>query len=151
MTLRQFFLLTIFSVSVLTTSAQTECDTIEFHKLINNSFQCRWTFFQLPDTISGTIIRHDRQEVGCGIIATASLAIIKTDNDTIRVIDLCSQDSFKTGQKIKIDPGKEPSFQVWIPSNYDIVDKKEHKYFTWSNDFDATILKTAWGHLTAIN
>lgn len=151
MTLKRFFLFTFSLTTVLTSFAQTECDTAEFHKLINNSYQCRWTFFQLTDTITGTIIRHEKQEVGCGIIATASLTIIKTDTDTIRVIGLCNQDSYESGQKIKIIPQNEPSFQVWIPSYYDVVDKNTNKYFTRSNDFDEVILRTTWGHLIVIN
>ena len=83
--------LTICILTSFSVFGQVDCDTAKYSKLLSNSFQCKWNFFQFNDTIEGIIIQHERQMTGCGVLATASLTIIKTDNDTIRVLDLCNQ------------------------------------------------------------
>jgi hypothetical protein len=89
------------------------------------------------------------------------LTIIKTDNDTIRILDLCNNNDYSTGQQVKVIPGSEPKFQVHIPSYIIITGTKgmkmtkeqkkitEKELSTWhSNDYDERILKTTWGEIT---
>jgi hypothetical protein len=158
-----FILLSILSLTKLTVFGQADCDTIKYTKLLSNSYQCKWTFFTLNDTIEGVIVKHERQ-TSCGGIATASLSIVKIDRDTIRVLDLCNIEDYKVGQRVKIIPGAEPKFQVHIPSYIIITgyrkrkmtkqEKKEQKKITkkelslWrANDYDERILKTTWVQL----
>lgn len=129
---------------------QTVCDTTLHPKLISNSFQCTWTFFKLTDTIQRIIIRHERNPTGCGVYATASLSIAKTPTDTIRIIDLCNEDSYEIGQKIKIAPRNEPPFQVHIPYYLEYADARGKKYNWRTNSFDQTVLKTTWAQLQPI-
>ena len=131
-----------------TVFGQTNCDTTKYAKLLNNSSQCWWTFFQLTDTITGTILRHEKQMVACGHLAGASLTIVKTEKDTVRVIDLCNGKNYVKGQKIKIIPRTEPTFQVNLPFHVKWVDKGKNKYILISNKFDKVVLKTTWGHIT---
>jgi hypothetical protein len=161
---KKIFILSSLAFISLFAIGQTDCDTIKYPKLLWNSFQCKWQFFILTDTIQGIIIKHEQQTIGCGTIATASLTIIKTENDTIRVLDLCNLMEYKTGQKVKIVPDTAPNFQVHIPS-YTLItgypvkkrskkEKEEQKKKTeaeskiWhSNEFDESVLKTTWGEI----
>lgn len=151
------FILTIFTLTSGPVFGQVDCDTAKYSKLLSNTYQCKWEFFQLEDTIMGVVIKHEQHMIECGVLATASLTIIKTDNDTIRVLDLCNKDNFIEGQKVKIIPRTEPQFQVYIPS-YIIIDRrkkgdkkrktKEVKKNIWhSNNFDESVLKTTWGEI----
>ena len=126
---------------------QTICDTTRYPKLLGNSFQCKWAFFKLSDTTQGIVIKYEKQSTPCGVLATASLAIIKTKQDTIRVIALCDENNYRVGQKVKLIPANEPSFQVNIPSYYDYFDKTKKKYYIRSNSFDETVVRTTWAHI----
>ncbi len=148
------FLLTTFSVF-----GQVDCDTTKYPKLLSNSYQCKWNFFQLNDTIEGVIIKHEKQMIGCGFLATASLTIIETGSDTIRILDLCNLKDYSVGQKVKILPESEPKFQTLIPCYFYTVRiklykgdkgkkvKQDEKAVWHSNDFDERILKTTWGQI----
>lgn len=151
------FILTIFTLTSGSVFGQVDCDTAKYSKLLSNTYQCKWEFFQLEDTIKGVVIKHEQQMTGCGVLATASITIIKTDNDTIRVLDLCNKDNYIEGQKVKIIPRTEPQFQVNIPC-YILIDRrkkgdknrktKEVEKNIWhSNNFDESILKTTWGEI----
>lgn len=160
--------MTVLLLTSVWSFGQIDCDTTKYPKLLSNSYQCKWTFFTLADTVNGIILKHEKQNTGCGLFATASLTIIITDNDTIRVLDLCNQNDYSIGQNIKIVPGAAPNFQVHIPS-YILIsgqkkkkkkmtrqEKEESKKITekelsiWnSNDFDQKILKTTWGQIVA--
>lgn len=140
---------------------QINCDTIKYPKLLGNSYQCKWIIFKLDKPIEGIIIEHYPAMAGCGTSAFASLSIIKIDNDTIRVIGLCNENLYPIGQKIKIYPAEEPTFQVHIPSSFidgNRVEKKKAKRKSQVNpnvvvttgSFDNTILKTTWGRLSLI-
>ena len=148
--------------------AEISRDTTNCPELLNNSSQCIWTFFTLTDTTNGIVVKHEQQHIGCGTKATASLTIIKTDNDTIRVLDLCNQSNYLVGCKVKIEPVANPNFQVQIPS-YLLArgqqlkkmksrkkdyrkNKTENELPVWcSNEFDRVILKTTWGNIISDN
>ncbi|MES2139595.1 MAG: hypothetical protein V4511_07785 [Bacteroidota bacterium] len=156
--------LTILILTNFSVFGQVDCDTTQYPKLINNSFQCKWTFFQLKDTTNGIIIKHEKQTIGCGSYATASLTIIFADSDTIRVLDMCNQLDYHAGQTVKIIPSTTPPFQVHIPWFVYVSDqsskkltpkeKEEQKKKTSeelsisrSNEFDEKIKKTTWGQI----
>lgn len=141
--------------------AQSSQAPPEYKKLLNNSFQDKWSYFELEDTLEATIIKHEKQEVGCGSFATASLSIVKTNNDdTLRILDLCNYDYYEKGTAIRVSPMKDVQGQVRIP-NYVLIsgeimnpDKKKRRKkvkraiepsIYRSNEFDETILKTTWG------
>ena len=159
-----FLLITIFSLIGPEVFGQVESDTLMCQKLNNNSFQCKWIFFSLSETIEGVVVKHEKQTGGCGVWANASLTIIKTANDTIRVLDLCNQEDYSLRDSVRIAPEIEPKFEVFIPSHILIStntkkkmtkhEKVERKKITqrelsvWrSNDYDERILKTTWGQI----
>jgi hypothetical protein len=164
---RTFYLLTILLITNLSVFGQVDCDTTKYPKLLSNSYQCKWIFINLTDTIEGIIVKHERQITGCGVLATASLTIIKVDNDTIRVIDLCNNKEYSIGQRVKVISETEPKFQVDIPHYILILEQKvkgrkkitkqqkeeriitlEKELYIWySNEFDEIILRTTWGQI----
>ena len=138
---------------------QTECDSIKYPKLLNNSYQCKWTFFKLDKSIEGIIIEHDKAQGSCGTRAFASLTIVKTDKDTIRILGLCNENLYLIGQKVKVSPENEPSFQVHLPSTF--IDgvrgtnkkgkrKKQEPpiLVPTATAFDKSIIKTTWGQIS---
>ena len=140
-------------------SAQRVCDTLH-PKLLSNSGQCKWGFIKLNTLTKGIVIEHNKASGSCGVRAFASLSIIKINNDTIRVLDMCNQNLYTTGQKVQIIPADEPGFQVDIPyycfiDGQKVIRKKEKKnhqsedkFIAHSNNFDNTIFKTTWGQLS---
>lgn len=94
-----------------------------------------WTYFELGHTVSGQIIEHHRAIAHCGVLATASLTIVKTDHgDTLRVLDMCNTSrGFKKGQSVKINPDKKPPFSLSLPPEASVFDEK--------------VLRTTWGNL----
>lgn len=142
---------TLATICLLTTTyilGQTNCDSIQNPKLVGNSFQCNWIYFNLTEEKQGIILKHDKQLVKCGILATASLTIVKLGKDTIRVIDQCNTSNYKKGQKIKIFPTTEPPFQVHIPYYLDSsVSNITKRYFLRSNLYDEIVVKTTWANI----
>lgn len=142
-------LLPICFTQILSAFAQLNCDSVKYSKIINNSYACNWQFFRLTGATKGVVIKHEKQTTACGVLATASLTIIKTDTDTIRVINLCNQNDYTVGQKVKIQPKSEPQFQVYIPCSFskEKVEKENttEKIRWHSNSFDKSISKTTWG------
>lgn len=165
--LRTFFLLTIILTTTISVFGQVNCDTIKHPKLMGNKYQCRWNIFQLPDTISGIVVDHDQQMIGCGVWATASVTILKVDNDTIRILDLCNNEAYAIGQRITVVPSAEPEFQVLIANKIYVEGKKikgkkrvklnkqqkqeQRKNIELANlhlkYLDEFILKTTWGQI----
>ncbi|MBK8089642.1 MAG: hypothetical protein IPK31_17900 [Chitinophagaceae bacterium] len=98
----------------------TECET-------------SWNYFSLTDTLKGSVLFHAKAPFTCGVLATASLTIVKTDNnDTIRVLWLCNKDVvFKKASTVKVYPEKKPNFGVLFPN-------KKSKY-------DCSIKNTCYG------
>jgi hypothetical protein len=90
---------------------QTPCDTT----INRNPSRCKWTYFKLDKSIEGAVIVHYKAGAGCGTFAFASLTIVKIDADTIRVLDLCNENLYLVGQKIKISPEDKPPFSVILP------------------------------------
>ncbi len=132
----------------------------------NKQVFSKWVYFKLTDTVTGEIIINDKFECGCGVLALAAVSIVKTERDTIRVIDGCNTNSYSKGQKVKIIPreggGAELS-QYLLPISGGpcvLVKKrflskkfKELKVidsgYPLFNEYDKTILKTTWGQIIA--
>ena len=130
-----------------TVSAQTDCDKIRNLKLLNNSYQCKWSFYKLKDSLVGTVIKFHPQPIQCGPDASASLTILKVGEDTVRILDFCNDIVFKKGQKVKVNPQDEPPFQVSIPFYFDFLDELQRIVVSRTNVYDETIINTTWGEL----
>ena len=98
---------------------------------------CRdnWQYFSLQGSIKGQIMFHAKPYFLCGLVATASLTIVRTTTgDTIRIIDLCnSSDTFQRLCFVKVIPEQRPEFSVVIPAD------KSHN--------DCSIKRTCYAHL----
>ena len=85
----------------------------------------------------------------CGIEWTASVCIIKTENDTIRAILQCFHEELKKGQKVTIGPDTEPDFDVGVPvdSKFFQLTSKNGKPLWRINKFDTIVTKTVFGRI----
>jgi hypothetical protein len=147
--MRIWKIILLLKLILITQSAigQTNCDTISYQMLLGNSFYCNWTFIEIPDTVSGVIIEHNKASVSCGILATASVSIMSIGNDTIRILDLCNIKEIEKGRNVIIVKATASDFQVHLPY-YVLENEIRNKTVTYrTNDFDETILKTAWGQI----
>jgi hypothetical protein len=129
----------------------------------NKQVFSKWVYFKLTDTVKGEIIVNEKALVDCGVYATAALSIIKTGNDTIRVLDLCNTNNYSNGQNVKIIPQTVPPFDVMLPISGGpsvLVKKKflSKRYkelkvidsgYPLFNEYDKTIVKTTWGQIIA--
>jgi hypothetical protein len=126
---------------------QDDCMENKNMRLHNNSYQCRWLFFTLKDSVDGVVVKHEKQSVPCGASATASVTIVYIGADTLRILDLCNESNYKRGQKIRILPEQVPRYVVDIPFYYDVIDEKRNQYFSRTNEYDERVLKTTWGEI----
>jgi hypothetical protein len=145
---RQIFILCFLLISVTAFSQDTlktikRSDLGEPHDF---SFEKKWDYFKLADTMVVTIIDHLPAPAACGVLATASLTIVQTEKgDTIRIIDMCNiSDKYKKGQTIKVAPADKPPFGLTTP--FTLTENLKTKKFEPST-FDLTVLKTTWGEL----
>jgi hypothetical protein len=127
--------------------AQTDCDKLRNLKLLNNSYQCKWAYYKLKDTLLGTVIKFHAPPIPCGPDASASLTIIQVGTDTIRVLDFCNDMNFKKGQKIKISPQDEPPYRVSIPFYFDVIDELNNVVVSRTDEYDELVFNTTWGEL----
>lgn len=128
--------------------SQTHCDSVKNLRLRNNSFQCKWNYFKIKDSIVGVVIRHEKQRMACEVSPSASVTIVATGTDTVRIIDFCNDYNLKRGMTLLIFPADPPNYQVDIPFYYDVVDEKNNVFVNRTNEYDERILKTAWGDIT---
>jgi hypothetical protein len=87
-------------------------------KTLAPNYKCRdnWQYFSLRDSTTGQVIFHAKAIVLCGVLATASLTIIKTTNGTIRVLELCNTTKdFKKYKFVKVKPQERPAFDITLP------------------------------------
>jgi hypothetical protein len=106
-------------------------------RIASTEVNCRdnWQYTDLKNTLTGDVLYHSKAFAHCGVLATASLTIIKTQlNDTIRILWLCNTDKdFKKFETVRIFPAKRPAFSVTPPFQ--------------TNQFDCTIKKTYFGFI----
>ena len=82
--------------------------------------QREWKYQDLSQGLKGLIIFYDQPVVVCGVVSTASVAIVKTESgDTIRVLTICntkkdfsSAAAFSAGERVTITPSEKPSFKI---------------------------------------
>ena len=137
--------LLLFLLNAYRSSGQAPCDERKKYKLMHNSYQCKWTYYPLKETVSGVVLKHERKVEPCGSLASATITIIKTATDTIRVLDLCSENNFLKWEKVKVYASDEPNYQVYIPFYYDVIDLIANQHMARTNDFDDKVMKTTWG------
>ena len=103
----------------------------------------------LDKPIQGYVIDYVKMPRRCGIEWTASVCILRTENDTIRVILQCFQKELKKGQKVIITQVKEPDTDVGVPMDSEFFQNtsKNGKPIWRINKYDALISKTVFGHV----
>ena len=122
------------------------CSTKKIYVFNTSDYKASWQYFDLKDTIQGIILRHQGAGVDCGNMAFGSVSIIKTDKDTIRVLDLCNMESIDEGRIITIYPDEKPSFGVVFPTERLSYERNDTIY-EMPSKYDRKILKTTWGSL----
>lgn len=86
------------------------CKTQKAYFYKDSDYKDKWQYFNLHDTINTTIIVHYPVTVGCGTKAFGSVSIVKTEaNDTIRILNLCNMEHYKSGQKVLFRSAEKPS------------------------------------------
>ncbi len=144
---RLLFIVSILMIAKSSVGQVTVNDSDKSKTIIHDfSYKKKWEYFTLDDTISGTIIEYNRARMECGVLATAAMTILKTENqDTIRVISLCyTTDKFKAGQNVRVKPFSEPSFGVTLPFTMVWNEKTELYEPTF---YDLNVFKTTYGGL----
>ncbi len=120
-----------------------------FH-LLSNSYQCKWIFWGIKNTIEGTVIAYDTVSTAAKGPATASVSIVKTGKDTVRILFLNGA-KIKTGDHVIVSQGKEPELDVLVPFDRDFFlseENKGNKPQCRINEYDSRIFKTNWGKIT---
>lgn len=130
----------------MTIFAQTECSDVKSAKILTNSYQCFWEFFEIQDTLEATVIAHESAYVPCAFKATASVTILKVEEDTIRVLDVCNLEDYKIGAAVKVSAISVPHYKVSIPT-YFYKDVTTNSYIYRCNEYDASVQRTTWGHI----
>jgi hypothetical protein len=142
----KYLTIIILSLFNIATFAQTECSDVKNAKILTNSYQCFWEFFEIQDTINATVVAHESAYMPCAFKASASVTILKVDEDTIRVLDVCNLDNFKVGAAVKVSAISAPTYKVSIPT-YFYKDVLTNNYIYRCNEYDVTVERTTWGHI----
>lgn len=84
---------------------------------VANNCRVTWQYLKLKDTLRGEVLYHAKASFHCGVIATASETIVRTNlNDTVRILWLCNvNQDFKKSERVRIYPAQMPSFSVAPP------------------------------------
>jgi hypothetical protein len=120
------------------------------HHILSIPAQCKWEFPELHGTMEGTVISYERMQKSDKTLYAASVAIVKTGNDQVRILLLSNYGDLKQGQHIKVTPDKEPSVDVAVPIDRDFClaeEKKKGKPLCRINSYDETVVKTIWGKM----
>lgn len=97
--------------------------------------QRSWQYKTMSDTLSGTIKFFEQPIVHCGILSTASVALVKTESGKIvRVLSLCdikkdfqTPNRFAIGDSVVIGSAEMPEFRVdLIPVDPEACTLGEH-------------------------
>ncbi len=143
----KYFSVLILLVLCTTLQAQNDCSDVKKAQILTNSFQCQWQFFELKDTVQAIVIRHEKAYVPCAFKTSASVTILQSGNDTFRVIDVCNLETYKIGAKVRVSAISTPHYKVSIPT-YFYKDATKNTYVYRCNEYDETVLRTTWGHIT---
>jgi len=86
-------------------------------------------FIELTTPFEIIILDYNPAGCSCGVRSCASNTIGKTiiDNDTIRVLSLCNNDTtYQLGERVKVIPTEKPNFHVLIAQYWLNEDKKPY-------------------------
>lgn len=117
-----------------------------FH-LLSNTYQCNWINFTIKKPLEGTIVSYDADTKDSKNANSISVAIVKTANDTVRVLHNGTY-NLKAGDKVKFTAANEPEHDVFAPIDrnfYLEVEKKGHNPICRINRYDNQVLRTTWG------
>ncbi len=142
--MKHFFLLVFLSLQVIS-SAQRPCSNPKKAKILTNSFQCHWKIVEIKDTISATIVHHERSFIPCAFKSSASVTIVKVKNRKIRILDVCNLKDFKVGQVVKIAPIEPPYSAISIPTYFEKT--RKGRYIYRCNKYDESVKRTIWGQI----
>ncbi|WP_156126275.1 hypothetical protein [Hymenobacter sp. DG25B] len=72
----------------------------------SDSCQAKWQYVVSSKKIKGRVIFHKNTDELCGLLPTASVTLVKTnEGDTIRVLELCNlSKKFANGEFVLIQP-----------------------------------------------
>jgi hypothetical protein len=118
------------------------------HHLLSAPAQCNWDFFDIKGSLQGTIICWEQAQKNERDQNAASVAILKTSKETVRVLLPGNYATFQKGAHIKIAPAKEPDADLAVPLDRDFYlseEKRGAKPVFRINIYDNSILKTTWG------
>lgn len=141
-----FHFLLLISVTAFSQEVLKTIKRSELGKSHDFSYEKKWEYFKLTDTINVTIIHHLPAPAACGIIATASMTIVTTEKgDIFRIKDMCNiSDIYKKVQTIKVAPAEKPPFGLTTP--FTLTENPKTNKFEPSK-FDLRVLKTTWGDI----
>jgi hypothetical protein len=113
--MRQTSLLVVFLLATIAFAFGQQKQT---EKLQN--CKTKWKYSNLNKVLNGSILYYEQPVVECGILSTASVALIRTEaGDTLRVLSMCdtkkdfnTAPAFKLGERVKVTPSEKPSFRV---------------------------------------
>ena len=112
------------------------------------SYSDKWKIVQESGKIHGTVVKFNRALRGCGDVVSSSVAILKRQSDTIRVIMLCYNKTLSPGQSVTIEVEKwESGFGPGLPTDDEYYGehrmKGQHLYRV--NEYDEIVAKTVFG------
>lgn len=132
--------------------AFSQNDSIDERRVISNMpTNVEWNFIKLQDTLQGVVIKHNKQIFTCGHLNAASLTIVLSGTDTLRIIDVCNLDDYEKGMTILIAPDNNEYFGVNIPSFIQGKYRKRTENQTYTNEFDEIVETTAFGEIEKNN
>ena len=112
-------------------------------ELIGSGCSKNWQYFRPDYIISGYVIFHKKALAFCGHNIMVSVTLIKTEIDTIRVIELCNvSKDFEVSQKVSVWPSKVPETKVNLPLTI------ESDNITHIDPEECNIKRTCYGIIT---
>ena len=119
------------------------------HHLLSNTFQCNWVFFEMKSIAEGDILAYEQVGKASDGLMSASVAIVRTQSDIIRVLDM-GNNAHKVGEHVRVTPDHEPSVDIVVPLDRDFYfseEKKGNKTVCRVNAWDTKVLKSTWGRI----
>ena len=118
------------------------------HHLLSTPAQCKWTFPEIRKPVEGIIIAYNKAQKDDKVLYAASVAIIKSGSNLVRVLLLSNYNDYKVGDHIKVAPDKEPEVDVVVPLDrayYLAEEKKGGSPQCRINSYDSSVFTTIWG------
>lgn len=116
-----------------------------FH-LLSNTYQCNWIFYGLKVPVDALVIAYDTIPAAKAGPARACVSIVKTGNDTVRVLHLAAS-KHKPGDIVRITQAREPELDVLVPFDREFFMSEENNGNEPQcriNKYDGRVYKTTW-------